>query len=218
MTKRRILPQHRSMPERRAVGSAGDQRMLVIVAAFRRGWTLEQIAVAAGISRQAVDQRLQKYEAQHGPISKVARCHTRNNARIAKRCLQCGRVMWLSVNDQQRFCSCSCVGLFARALSDQEIETIIERRRNGHSWAEISRLFKGPTQRIQTRIWIWLFERGRLNRQTVESIWHDPAHHWAYEWLERNTGLACAEHGANRITPTYPGRKSAWGASQRKEI
>lgn len=176
----------------------------VIVAAARRGWSSELIGLAAGVSHQAVRQRLDRYEAQHGKITserrKTKRCA--HNPKHAILCATCGKPIW-SGRTRQEFVYCSgvCQEEAVRQITDDMIETTILLRWSDESWKLVSQQIGFPMQSIQIRIWKYLFDNNMLDSKTVESIWcRGGWHREGYKWLERNTGLIPTENGTLQTT------------------
>jgi hypothetical protein len=193
----------------------------VIVAAWARGWTLDQIGFAAGVSRERVRQRLEVYENKHGPVMRFRRPSNINSPSRAWQCPGCGQTFWADLQSLQRAerrgeqhtCSIKCYVTLYRRVSKEMIERAIDMRWAGRPWGAIVAELGFTQQAIQTRIWGYLYEIGMLNTETVESIW-DPqrgGHHHAWNWLERGTGLICTENGARLSAPMYGCKKSPWG-------
>ena len=200
--------------------SVGKRQVAVelscIVAARARGWSITQIAFAAGVTRQAIQHRLWKYERRQGSISVVRerssakrRSGRQTSPKAAWRCLHCRKPQWRSTTNTNLFCSVRCRGLFERGISDSDIDRIITLRRTDHlTWTAITRkLGCKHYQWLQTRIWIALYERDALTRSTVDAIWTTPSlangRPWAWNWLERATGIACTEKGARRMPASF---------------
>lgn len=194
----------------------------VLVAAFKRGWTLEQIGFAAGVSRQAVEQRLARFERKHGPIERLRQANRMNNVPTQPwKCAGCGKLQWsplsrISTAGDQMVCSFRCLMEATRDISDEMIERAIDQRWAGRTWTSIAAELGYCIQAVQTRIWKHLYLIGMLNRETVESIWQDSGHHYAWNWLERNTGLICTETGV-RIERSVYRDASAWGVKAVRE-
>jgi hypothetical protein len=62
----------------------------VIIAAYRRGWFPYQIAFAAGVSRQRIDQRIKRYESKFGSVE-VRRRRPKPRLKAFWRCAVCGK-------------------------------------------------------------------------------------------------------------------------------
>lgn len=159
----------------------------VILAAKRRGWTNEQIALACGISHQAISDRLVRRN-----IKLRVKTHRHHDGRIFWKCRVCGKGHWSNPNEVQQFCSHKCNGEFVRVLSDEAISKAIELRYNGNSWQAISRIFNRPFQTIQRAIWLLLHKRGKLTINIVHGIWRpvnaDWRSHASWHWLENRSG------------------------------
>ena len=186
----------------------------VIVAAARRGWTTAQIAFAAGVSYQAITQRLLKYEQKHGKIILVKPPkQKRYGVKVSWCCAQCGKASWSSGARPDRiYCSDECWEAAIRLITDEMAETAIRLRLDGETWSLISNQIGFPIQSVQLRIWKYLFEQGRLTRATVDPVWFskDGWHRAGYAWLEKNTGLIPLEGGTQQTARPYRNSQSAW--------
>jgi len=168
-------------------------RALVILAASRRGISTPMIAVALGISSQAVSQTLRKF----GAATKVARYrfHDLNGPQHPKQCPVCKKTSWVPQwrKDDVWFCSVACSHSPWKVLSDNGVRSAIDQRIAGTTWRIIAKRSGVSAQTVQTRIWRYLHNSGQLNATVVEPIWrrttseHRREASWA--WLENNTGL-----------------------------
>jgi len=190
----------------------------IMMAAFARGWSLEQIAFAAGCTRQNIQQRIARFEQQHGPIDRdgiTTKRTNRGNLRSHK-CPVCGTTWWGAprINggrSVEHFCSMKCQIQSRRTVSDEDIERAIDLRWAGKPWNSISRKLGHSQQALQNHIWKHLYKIGMLNTETVESIWMRGGK-YGWRWLERNTGLVCTESGAVLHKNRRGG--NAWGVRQ----
>jgi hypothetical protein len=190
----------------------------VIIAAWRRGWTQDQIAFAAGVSHQAISLRIVRYEKQNGPVSRIKRSYPNTAVKIPWNCANCGVLEWSPhirlAQWEQHFCSCHCMAEYTRVVTDQTVEKAIRLREEDNGWKDIANILGFPVQTIQMRIWKHLYLTGRLNRGVVESIWvktgtnNRPP---AWNWLEANTGIYCHEDGPLIARRNYRPGASAWG-------
>jgi hypothetical protein len=190
----------------------------VIIAAWRRGWHLGQIAFASGVSYQRINQRIKAYEKCHGSVARIERPSAPRTTTFPWRCAYCDALTWSPrmriKSGEQHFCSTRCYSMHKRVLSDDDVESAIYLRWEGNTWTHIAKLMGYPQQTIQSRIWKYLYLTGQLNRGVVESIW--VKNHLeqritpAWNWLELNTGIYCTEHGAEQ--GHRRGGQSAWGS------
>jgi hypothetical protein len=201
----------------------------VLVAAFRRRWTISQIAFAAGMTRQRVEQRLRNYERQFGKIEQRQngpKLSRDNHLRTFWQCAVCGKFdLSKSWNIRRRlrqralFCSFTCLAEFEKQLPIEAIERAIDLRWQGKSWQSVARILKVKFyQQIQVRIFKHLMDVGLLDFKTVTSIWGhpgDPGHKVSWAWIERNLGVYVTETGW-RAGPRNS-NFSAWGEKLRDE-
>jgi hypothetical protein len=224
------------MPDPRLQRQAGYQRyradprrarptpINVIISAWRRGWSHNQIAFACGLSNQRINQLITRYEARHGPVPRAERPTSSQAVKFPWRCAHCNALEWSArvrlKHWERHFCSWSCSSAFQRGITDQQVEGAIFLRWQGSSWSHIAKVVGCPHQSIQTRIWKYLYVTGQLNRSVVESIWvgERPDHQCrvGWGWLERNTGLYCTEHGA--VHGFCNRGKSPWGTQIASEL
>ena len=193
----------------------------VFAAASARGLTFDQIGFAAGVSRQRAQQRVERYEAKYGRVERGRQLLNVNTSKQPWRCKVCGKLQW---RNHKRFgyatCSPACyaarVADFSASftkISEDMVEHAIDLRRQGRSWSSVARELGHPIQTIQTRIWKYLYCRGTLTLDVVETIWLRRDNSGAsWDWIERNTGLICTKTGARLDKPTYSGRRNAWGS------
>jgi len=190
----------------------------VIIAARRRGWTLEQIGNAAGVTRERIRQRVAEYEKKHGVVLPRYQRFSRHRTLTAWKCTQCGKSGFSrpALARGKRYCSADCLAAARVLITDEMVESAIDLRRvHRETWTLIGKQLGHPIQAIQVRIWKYLHSYGALNRATVDAIWCIPeAEHTnapAYGWLEKNTGLAPTE-GGTVIVPRYAGasRTKPW--------
>lgn len=174
----------------------------VLIAAYRRGWTMTQIAFAAGVTHQAISLRIGLYQRRHGIIERIERPPPSRGVKILWHCANCGAPEWsLRIrleSGELHFCSKRCQANFARQISDEQVEEAILLRWEGNTWTHVAKLIGYPMQSIQMRIWKYLYATGQLTRSTVTSIWigkhQSPSPSW--KWLELATGIYCTESGA----------------------
>ena len=178
MTPEERLRVQRAGQERKRLHLQQSANDAVIVAARARGWTLKQIACAAGVSWQRIEQRIARHERRFGPIEPIARGERRRRSIAAKhlwKCAACGKSGWAmqkQLHDGRHFCSSRCRNAFQRRIDDEMIERAIRLRvAGGRSWASIAMELGYPVQSLQARIWKFLYQAGRLDWQTVQSIW-----------------------------------------------
>jgi hypothetical protein len=194
----------------------------VFAAASARGWTFDQIGFAASVSRQRAQQRVARYEAKYGWVERGRRLLNVNTSKQPWRCEVCGKLQW---RNHTRFgyatCSPTCyaarVADFSASytkISEDMVEHAIDLRRQGRSWSSVAQELGHPMQTIQTRIWKYLYRRGTLTLDVVETIWLRRDNSGAsWDWIERNTGLICTKTGARLDKPAaYSGRHNAWGS------
>lgn len=189
----------------------------VVISAWRRGWSFNQIAFACGVSHQRITQRITAYEKRHGLVPRTERPAPSRAVKFPWRCACCGTIAWSPrirlKNAELHFCSVSCNSLHTRILSDEDVESAIYLRWEGNTWTHIGKLLGCPVQTVQLRIWKFLYVTGQLNRGVVESIWvrgHlEQIVTPAWNWLELNTGIYCTEHGAEH--GYRRGGQTAWG-------
>ena len=179
-------------------------QIATIIAARKRGWTTPMIAAAAGVTHQAIDQRLRKSDEWSSLPKKNIRNPSRKRPEIIGRCLQCGGSIYRPLRrDGQsaaptktptKFCSYDCSGKYNRTISDKKVLEAIELRRAGNSWTFITKTLRFTQQGLQRRIWAYLNENGLLTHNVVLGIWSPPVAKWrerspSWIWLERKTGL-----------------------------
>lgn len=162
-------------------------------AAYARGWTVGKIAKAAGVSRQAIEQRLEERKARvigfRTPLVSSFKCA--NCGTISKR--RFSRVQREACEYSRRFCSPKCASYFNKpAGCDAETREAIRARQLGKAWGTIAYRFGITAQSLQKRIWFLLAREGRLDRETVETIWNPALSSWprtpSWRWIERSTG------------------------------
>jgi hypothetical protein len=195
----------------------------VMVAAFRRGWTAEQIAAAAGISHQAVKQRLDKYQSQYGEVVPGRKKKIRSGPykpRRAVKCAACGKPMWTGRKRAEFvYCSGACHEAGVREITNGMVETAILLRWSDETWTLISQQLGYPMQSIQTGIWKYLFNEGKLNSEMVDSIWCRGGWREGYKWLEHNTGLVPTKSGATRgPRPRFRSEWRSWIERRKNSI
>jgi hypothetical protein len=187
----------------------------VVIAAWVRGWTLEQIAFASGSSHQSIKDRILKYERKHGKQLREYKPSYPARGRVGKtlwRCSQCGKSKWALSSKSEAFCSTKCRSDFFRVVSDESIKRAIDMRWAGHSWTSVSFAVSHEIQVIQTRIWKYLYQRGALDMEAVISIWRPDDRYASWRWIELTTGLIPTETNPRIVKLGYPSRKgSAWG-------
>lgn len=173
-----------------------SERVYLIANARRRGIGISLIARAIGISHQAVDQFITKYEIHREfvsvPVTHRSKLGPSN--RIAK-CARCGEIMFQSLSDRiTQFCSRKCNGINSRLLNKKEIVWAIDQRRlNTSTWTGIARILGTDVQLVQRSIWISLYEDGLLTHSNVASIWRPAVSlmvkRGQWNWLIDSTGL-----------------------------
>ena len=195
-------------PERRFRGGEACANIKVIIAAHRRGWTDKKIALAAGVSAQAINERLKSYGEIRGKTRRIS-----NVARTYFKCEHCGTRFWVTKEQKSRntrFCSMVCSSFPRRALTQLEVETAIEYRRQGKLRNALAEHFDLSLQAIQRHIWIYLFERQLLTPRILREIWvfRSTGRHAAWNWLEASTGIIASNDGGRILPdrPYWPGR------------
>jgi hypothetical protein len=169
-----------------------------LITAYRRGWNQTQIAFAAGVSHQAVQQRILKYERKFGPVERGQE-KIRPHKKIFWSCDYCGKSMLTKI--KLEFCSKKCAAARRREISDEKIKRSIALRGEGKSWRSVSRITGFPVQSIQKRIWIYLHLSGQLNDETASIIWNRPGRGYplgrppSWRWLEKSTGIYSTKFG-----------------------
>ena len=175
----------------------------VVVEAWSRGWSDEQIAFACGVSRQRIAQRISRYEDINGAIVRRERKRT-VAAKFFWRCAQCKVGTWSTrtrlTNNELHFCSNKCFANYQRCMTDEEIEQAIYLRWEHNSWKHIIGMLGRSQQVIQVNIWKYLYATGQLDLDMVASVWtvDSKSKKFGWRWLELNTGIHCTEHGAER--------------------
>lgn len=109
--------------------------------------------------------------------------------------------------------SAECQAESARMITDEMVATAIDLRLGGETWTLISQQLSFDIQAIQARIWKYLFEQGRLDRETVDQLWFAVTGSYrppGYAWLEKQTGLIPVEGGTRRGTKKYMNDAPAW--------
>jgi len=190
----------------------------VVIAAWVRGWSQHQIALAAGVTHQRIQQRIEKFENKYGKIER--RGTSKHNISVSSRswrCAHCDKLTWSPLGrftkaGLEMFCCIRCLVDHKRVITDTMIERAIDMRWAGKSWITVAAEIGYCQQTIQSRIWKHLYQIGMLTLDVVESIWKPHGQrHFAWNWLERHTGIICTETGARLDHPIYrPG--SPWGS------
>lgn len=193
--------------------SESEEIDALYAAAKRRGWSLDRIALAAGVTDSRVGQRINRYEAKHGKIP-YARQPGHCGPRYPWKCSYCGKVHWTSESRATsspyttRYCNQICAQLGRSKITKAILEEAITMRWQGRPWFSVARKFQFTLQGIQSALWKYLYVSDSLNMEIVRSIWADGR----WTWLERTTGLVCTEFGARVDKPRYAGdRRNAWG-------
>jgi hypothetical protein len=184
------------------------ERISVMRAARRRGWTLEKIGIAAGVSHQRVEQLLGKEGKEDAPAPEKLKRRTKTVVRATVPCLICRKPLSLSPREMRigaKFCSTKCYGLYERKVSSAKVVEAIDLRECGAYWKEVAR-FAGCTQQaIQIRIWKYLHAQGMLTERTVKHIWSprptERRVHWSTRWIEKSTGISI--NGPIKQYPNY---------------
>lgn len=171
----------------------------VVIAAVKRGWPLTKIATAAGVSHQAIQQRLRRVYPEYNTYQ-VGRTYAKRVPRHYRNCLQCRKEYHpYKLKDNLFFCSQECSSLFSREINDSTTTKAINLRLHGNTWKRIGGLLGFTPQGLQRRIWHYLTINDQLNLETVQSIWgaclvDDRPPKW--NWLEKSTGIFCTRFGA----------------------
>ncbi len=177
----------------------------VIEAAWRRGLSASQVALAAGISTQAVSDRWRRYGLDHS-----GRKHRgKSKKRTQMVCAHCGVRLWLEegkvrpnnplcdpsrVKNIKSYCSQVCNGLAKHKLSKDQILYAITLRINNSAWKDVKEEIGEHTQTIQRDIWLFLFDSGFLTHDILYQIWkpsnslHRRSFPW--QWLVNSHGVS----------------------------
>lgn len=175
-----------------------SDRLYMMAAARRRGWTLEEIAQVCGISHQGVQQNIARYEKYHGAITPRAKTGSIRSSTTKKffRCKTCGSAEWkLKGFKNEDYCSRKCSGVAKRCMSKEEILWAIDRRvTTGDTWLGLSKILNQYVQTIQSNIWVYLAQENLLTVSVIKRIWEPSPSLFRkqgrWNWLVERTGLA----------------------------
>ena len=175
----------------------------VIVAAIKRGWSAKMIAIAGGVSHQAVFQRVEKIESVEGIAYK--RHNMRANDRrkkfiesgyICEYCAMPFRVRGIHkrYRDTRSFCSQICFNLSVKRIFAAEVESAIAMRLDGVTWTGIAKILGITAQGIQRAIFYYLRNKGELTAERLHPIWFSndgrcgppPSWKWLINWRGRS--------------------------------
>ena len=180
-----------------------NARTGVFIAARKRGWSLDEIAFAAGISRERVRQILAKAD-----VVGTIRLKHRNSHQMKRwrTCVRCGKTELVDVTQAKlKFCGKKCYSLSVRKGGGR-MGTLaaIEQRLTGAQWTEIQRTAGVSYQTLSLCTWWLLVEYGMLTYEIVEQIFSPRM----AEYLFRSTGE----------NPTHAGAPKNWLELLRKRI
>jgi hypothetical protein len=134
------------------------ERVQLFVAARQRGWTLEQIGFAAGVTRERVRQVLAKYAYVPHRINLAKR----PKITYSRTCLHCKKVEWVELSaSKQKFCSKKCHAVHTRKTTYAGILEVIDLRLKHHTWSDIQRTTGRSYQAHVMNTW-WLLYDYRL--------------------------------------------------------
>jgi hypothetical protein len=153
---------------RKAKRKLPDARTLAIVAARKRGWSLERIGFAAGISGERVRQILAKND-----IAGIVKLKRRHGPLFPRKCPGCGKIDWLGPKAvaNQKYCSRACQCVHTRKAGGRMgAIAVIEMRLNGMPWMEIQKVTGHTYQTFTINIWWLLHEYGLLDVAILERI------------------------------------------------
>ena len=167
----------------------------VIEAAWSRGLSASQVALAAWISTQAVSDRWRRY----GLVHSGRKHRGKSKKRTQMVCAHCGVRLWLeswkvrpniSLCDLSRVkyikscCSQVCNGLAKHELSKDQILYAITLRLNNSAWKDVKEDIGEHTQTIQRDIWYFLFNSGFLTHDILDQIWKpsNSLHRRSFPW------------------------------------
>jgi hypothetical protein len=168
-----------------------------IIAALRRGWSVKMVSRAAGVSHQAVQQRLSRYAPEYKLLKRDPR-HLRRVSLLdrLKKCVIC-ETTFEPTDSEQLFCSKKCHGISQREISEAAVQTAISMRKNGHTWKHVAQVVGAKYyQTLQFRIWEYLRTKNQLTRDEVWSIWDNgtnPPHGPSWEWIENRVAKMSAQ-------------------------
>lgn len=169
-------------------------------AARNRGWTLSQIAFAAGVSPQRVAQILGRLNNRIVP--------PRNKARRLRVCVGCGKMLKVlpridDENQGSNSCSVRCSSRGRRLMTEKQLMRALDLRAQGWTWKEISRVVPFDMQDIIVRAWRLLAEKESLTVRILSEIHrsrgrrHSAVTKW--ESYARATGLMPRDGGGETL-------------------
>jgi hypothetical protein len=73
--------------------------------------------------------------------------------------------------EPRKYCSRRCSELAGRILTDDDIRGALELRWEGRMWREVGFVLGTSMQTVQSRIWVYLWERDELTVPLLSEIW-----------------------------------------------
>lgn len=139
-----------------------------MIAARNRGWTLEQIGFAAGITRERTRQLL----ARHGVyISGNRKKRIEGRGLVAIKCPGCGKIEWKHKNkNTNKYCSSQCRSVSNRKLTWAMIAQAIEWRLEGEGWYTIGYALGVSYPYLLQAVWYCLLDYNLLALNTVKLL------------------------------------------------
>ena len=149
-------------------GSRLTERDRAIMAARKRGWSLDQIAFACGVSCERIRQLL----ARKNIIGTVKLSRRASQGmKVEHKCPRCGKATWRPKSNKSKFCSRLCASLDARRTGGR-LGTVaaIEMRLKGMAWMAIEKATGHRYQSYAGNIWWLLHEYALLDVGIVERL------------------------------------------------
>jgi hypothetical protein len=175
-------------------------RTRLVANARRRGIAITIIARGLGVSKQAVDQIVSKFEKYHGSISSPLKTHLRKRAAVRYvTCPSCGTRFRKRTDEKMTlYCSMECMGKENRLLTVEEISWAIEQRTtSGQAWTSLAQILGTDMQTVQSNIWLHLIDANNLTKDVVEKIWRGDQPRRGrpgdWNWLVNRTGVSPVE-------------------------
>lgn len=151
----------------------------ILIEARRRGIKTTTLAAIFNVSHQRIQQL----------IGRTGGTRSGHRGQRPLTCPCCDTVRWVPSRHSKKrgYCSPKCFGLGERLLSSDDCAKAAELREQGYAWKRIAHIFGRDVQTVQTAIWRWLYEDGRLNDRELSRYWYSttgnvPAS-WA--WIEK---------------------------------
>lgn len=173
------------------------QREMLVMNAVKRGIPLPVVARGLGVSHQACQQALVRYEKFHGSV-RLDDGPRKFLPAVAKKfweCEICGKCLdWVPASTREKFCSRKCSGLAKQIITESKTRTAIQMRHEGYLWKTIAKEFAVSVQAIQVSIWFFLQREGLFKTRIVAEIWSvrpsERRHSGRWKWLINNHGKA----------------------------